>query len=94
MVPIDPTKEKVMDIPALRKRLALTPYDALSFGAPDRTGWFNVEVVDTLSGDFRVVGQLRGTAFRPMGASQATMYFGPHERAARAARTQRQGTDQ
>jgi hypothetical protein len=66
-----------MDIAALRKRLALTPHDALSFGAPDRTGWANVEIVDTLTGDFRVVGQLRGSAFRPMGASQATMHLGP-----------------
>lgn len=75
----------VLDIPALRTRLNLTPYDALSFGAPDRTGWYNVEVVDTLTGDFHVVGQLRGTAFRPMGASQATMHVGPVDQAAKAA---------
>ena len=71
-----------MELTALRKRLSLTPHDALSFGAPDRTGWANVEIVDTLSGDFRVVGQVRGDAFRPMGASQATMHLGPPDRQA------------
>jgi hypothetical protein len=69
-----------VDIVALRKRLSLTPHDALSFGAADRSGWMNVEIVDTLSGDFRVVGQTKGSAFRPMGASQATMHLGPRDR--------------
>jgi hypothetical protein len=64
-----------MDISALRRRLNLSPHEALSFGAPDTTGWMNVEVTETITGDYKVVGQLRGTAFRPMGASAASMNF-------------------
>jgi len=60
------------DIGTLRRTLALGPYETLTFGAPDTTGWANLEVNDTRTGDFRVVGQYKAGAFRPAGASEAT----------------------
>jgi hypothetical protein len=87
-----------MEITALRKRLGLSPYEELSVGAPDKTGWMNVEVIDTLGYDeVRVVGQLKGDAFRPAGASLVTA-LGPGRdtgmHAARARQEAREGEAQ
>jgi len=53
-----------MDVIGLRKALHLTQYHDLTVAHPDRTGWADVSVTDTISGAFGTVGQWKNGEFR------------------------------